>query len=120
MELLLAVVIGTIYGAAIYLLLRQNMVKLIVGLVLLSHGANLLIFTAAGPSRGNPPILRSDHFEPVPSTADPVPQALILTAIVISFGVLSFATVLVHRANRALGTDDLKADAMRGPVSEGE
>lgn len=106
MEALLAIVIGFLYAAGIYMMLRRSLFKLILGLVLLSHGANLLIFTAAGLTRAQAPIIPPDAAaSPVP-TADPVPQALILTAIVIGFGVLAFALVLFHRTYQTIGSDD--------------
>jgi multicomponent Na+:H+ antiporter subunit C len=78
--------------------------------MLIAQAVNLLIFTSAGLSAGKPPII--DPASPASSAADPLPQALILTAIVISFGVLAFALVLVHRAYKTIGTDDL--DRMKG------
>ena len=114
MRIILAIVIGTLYGAALYMMLRRHIVKLIIGLALLSHAANLLIFTAGslgGLARGRPPIIGAESSRLIGSYADPVPQALILTAIVISFGVLAFALVLLHRTHQSLGTDDL--DQMR-------
>jgi multicomponent Na+:H+ antiporter subunit C len=79
---------------------------LVLGLVLLSHGANLLIFTAGGLTRAQPPVVPPGATTPPVPAADPLPQALILTAIVISFGVLAFALVLFHRAYQTIGTDD--------------
>ena len=107
MEPLLAVVIGALFAGAIYMLLRRSIVKAIIGLSLLSHAANLLIFSVAGMVRARPPIVPLGETAPLPPYADPIPQALILTAIVISFGVLAFAVVLVHRTSQTIGTDDL-------------
>lgn len=107
METLLAFVIGGLYAAALYLLMRRSIVKLILGLAILGNAANLLIFTSAGLTRGRPPLVPTGANEPVPPFADPLPQALILTAIVIGFGVLAFALVLVHRTHQAVGSDDL-------------
>ena len=109
METLLALVIGCLYAAGIYMILRRSLFKLILGLVLLSHGANLLIFTGAGLTRAQPPIVPEGEITfraSDPAPADPLPQALILTAIVISFGVLAFALVLFHRGYQTIGTDD--------------
>lgn len=107
MATLLAVVIGVLYAAGIYLMLRRSLFKLILGLVLLSHGANLLIFTAGGLTRAQAPIIPPEATALDPGTADPLPQALILTAIVIGFSVLAFALVLFHRAYQSLGSDDV-------------
>jgi multicomponent Na+:H+ antiporter subunit C len=109
MNTLLAFVVGGLYAAGLYLMMRRSLVQLIIGLVLLSNGANLLIFTAAGLTRAQPPLIPEGAARLLDSSADPLPQALILTAIVISFGVLAFALVLVHRAAQAVGTDDLDA-----------
>lgn len=106
MEIVLAFTIGALYAAAIYMLLRRSVVKLLIGLGLLSHAANLLIFTAAGLTRGNPPVITRGGALPAERFADPLPQALILTAIVIGFGVTAFALVLVYRVYATLGTDD--------------
>jgi multicomponent Na+:H+ antiporter subunit C len=102
----LAILIGCLYTAGFYMMLRRSLFKLILGLVLLSHGANLLIFTAGGLKSGQPPVLMPDGTPPRLPMADPLPQALILTAIVIGFGVLAFALVLFHRSRQVLGTDD--------------
>ncbi len=106
MATLLAVVVGCLYAAAIYMMLRRSLFKLILGLVLLSHGANLLIFTVGGLTRGRPPIAPPGADTPIPPHADPLPQALILTAIVIGFAVLAFSLALFHRAYQTFGSDD--------------
>lgn len=106
MQVLLAVLVGALYAGGIYLMLRRSLVKLIIGLVLLSHAANLLIFTVTGVG-GHPPLLGPEGAAPRGEVADPLPQALMLTAIVISFGVLAFAVVLIHRTYETAGTDDL-------------
>ncbi len=111
MEVLLAVVVGGLYAAGVYLMLRRSIIKLIFGLALLGHAANLLIFTAAGLTRGRAPLVPIGGAVAANEVADPLPQALILTAIVISFGVVAFAMVLFRRGWEAAGTDD--TDAMR-------
>jgi multicomponent Na+:H+ antiporter subunit C len=107
MEPMLAFVVGSLFTAAIYMILRRSIVKLVIGLVLLSNAANLLIFTVSGLTRGAPPLIPMGLPGPAEAVADPLPQALILTAIVISFGVLAFAVVLIHRAYEVAGQDDL-------------
>jgi multicomponent Na+:H+ antiporter subunit C len=107
MEAVLACVVGGLYAAGLYMMLRRSIVKLLIGLVLLSHAANLLIFTTSGLTRARPPVLPENTSHLTPPFADPLPQALILTAIVISFGVLAYAVVLVYRAYQVVGTDDL-------------
>jgi multicomponent Na+:H+ antiporter subunit C len=110
-DIVLAFVIGGLYAAGVYLMLRRSIVKLVLGLALLGHGANLLIFTVGRLTRGSPPIIASDATVPISGSADPLPQAVILTAIVIGFGVQAFALVLLRRAYQTVGTDDL--DAMK-------
>jgi multicomponent Na+:H+ antiporter subunit C len=112
---LLAVVIGILYAAGLYLVMRRSVVKLVLGLALLGHAANLLIFTVGRLSRAAAPIVPAGAERLVPPHADPVPQALVLTAIVIGFGVQAFALVLVKRAHRETGTDDL--DSLRSTDS---
>ena len=108
---LMAVLVGALYAAAVYLLLRRNVVKLVFGLVLLGHAANLLIFTAGGLVRGAPPLAAVGATAPPAGVADPVPQALVLTAIVIGFAVVAFAAVLVRRVVESAGSDD--SDGLR-------
>lgn len=107
MELLLALVIGCLFAAAAYLLLRRSLVKLILGVAMLSQAVHLLIFTAAGLRAGGAPFVPPNAEALPPGSADPLPQALILTAIVISFGVLAFFLVMLQRADKAVGSDDL-------------
>lgn len=107
MEIMLAVVIGVLYAAAVYLLLRRSLVKLLIGLALLGHATNLLIFTASGLTRGGPPVIALDAETLTGPIADPLPQALILTAIVIGLGVIAFALALAARVYKVIGTDDL-------------
>ena len=112
MSALLPIVIGVLYATGLYMMLRRSLVKLIIGLALLGHASNLLIFVAAagrGLVRGGPPIIAEAELQSAAPMADPVPQALILTAIVIGFGVLAFALALFHRTYKAVGTDDLDA-----------
>lgn len=109
MTALIALSAGVIYGATILLLLRGSLWQLLLGLALLSHGAHLLIFAGGGLVAGAPPLVAEGALAPPPGSADPLPQALVLTAIVIAFAVLAFALVLGLRAARAAGTDDLDA-----------
>jgi multicomponent Na+:H+ antiporter subunit C len=111
MNYILAFVIGALYTAGLYMMMRRSIVKLILGLVLIGHAANLLIFTVTGLQRAVPPVIPEGAAGLATQTADPVPQALILTSIVIGFGVLAFSLVLIHRAHELVSTDDL--DEMR-------
>lgn len=107
MQVILAFVIGALYAAALYMMMRRSIVKLIIGLGLLGHAVNLLIFTVGGLSRSAPPLVPRGQTAPTEPIADPLPQALILTAIVIGFGIQVFAAVLVRRTWQVVGTDDL-------------
>lgn len=118
MEVMLAFVVGGLYTAAIYMIMRRSIVKLIIGLALLGHAANLLIFTVGRVTRGISPVIGHEATELVSPYADPLPQALILTAIVIGFGVQAFAIILVKRAYQTVGTDDF--DEMKSTDREGE
>jgi multicomponent Na+:H+ antiporter subunit C len=108
-ELLLAVIAGVLYASGLYLMLRRRLAQLIIGLSLLSNGSNILIFAAAGVTRARPPLMSPGMT--ADQVADPVPQSLILTAIVIGFGVLAFSLVLAHRVHQSGGSDDIDAIA---------
>jgi multicomponent Na+:H+ antiporter subunit C len=107
MEVLLAVASGVLYAAGVYLMMRRRLAQLIIGLGLLSNGTNLLIFTAGGLTRARPPVVAPDTAALEAPYADPVPQALVLTAIVIGFGLTAFSLVLAHRVHATVGTDDV-------------
>ena len=106
MEFILAVVIGIIYAVGLYLMMRRSLVKIILGIGLLGYGGILLIFTIGRINRAAPPIIPKGAETLVAPYADPLPQALILTAIVIGFGVLAFTLVLLREAALALGTGE--------------
>jgi multicomponent Na+:H+ antiporter subunit C len=108
MTIVLAIIVGALYAAGFYMLLRRSIVKLLIGLLLIGHGANLLIFTAGTVTRFRAPFVpEGARAAAAHGIADPLPQALILTAIVIGFGILAFALTLVHRAHQSTGTDDV-------------
>ncbi len=107
MEVLLALVIGGLYAAGLYMMMRRNLVKLIIGLALISQAANLLIFTLGRLVRGQVPVVAPGASRLVEPFPDPLPQALILTAIVIGFGVHAFAVTLIQRVYGTVGSDDL-------------
>lgn len=106
MEIVLALTVGVLYASGFYMILRRSLVKVIIGLALLSHAANLFLFTVGGLSRGKAPLL-ADGEAAADTFADPLPQALILTAIVIGFGVQAFSLVLFKRVYQTVGSDDL-------------
>ncbi|MBM7586245.1 multicomponent Na+:H+ antiporter subunit C [Bacillus pakistanensis] len=109
MEILMAIVIGFLFMSAVYLMLSKSLLRIIIGTGLLSHGAHLLILSVSGLKDKAAAPLLGEHAK---DYVDPLPQALILTAIVISFGVTAFFLVLAYRAYQELGTDNV--DQMRG------
>lgn len=92
MILVLAITVGVLYGVGAYLMMQRTLSRIVIGLAMLGHGANLLLLTAGGRA-GDPPLVGSDPA----TTADPLPQALALTAIVITFGVSSLLLALAYR-----------------------
>ncbi|MBT8454645.1 MAG: Na+/H+ antiporter subunit C [Rhodobacteraceae bacterium] len=111
MEVMLAVLVGVLVAAAVYLMLAQNVLRFLFGLILISNAANLTIFAAGRVSTGQPPLIPEGADAPIGFVANALPQALVLTAIVIGFGLFAFALVLAFRAYEALGT--LNSDEMR-------
>jgi len=104
MELAMAITTGLLFSVAVYLISSRSVLRIILGTSLLTHGVHLLIMNMAGLKRGSAPLISEDTM----SYTDPLPQALILTSIVINFGVTAFFLVLAYRANQTLGTDDLE------------
>jgi len=111
MEALVAIMIGALVAAAAYLMLARNALRFLFGLILISNAANLLIFTAGGLTPEAPPLVAYGADLPPVGVANALPQALVLTAIVIGFGLFAFALVLVYRGYQNLGT--LDTDEMR-------
>jgi multicomponent Na+:H+ antiporter subunit C len=111
MELVVALLVGVLVAASVWLMLARNVVRFLFGLVLISNAANLVIFAAGGLTFGAPPLIPVGADAPAALVANALPQALVLTAIVIGFGLFAFALALVFRAHSALGTTD--SDEMR-------
>ncbi len=105
MTLALAITIGVLYGTGVWLLLKRSLSRIVIGLAVLGHGANLLLLAAGGPA-GSPPIAGSDPA----TTADPLPQALALTAIVITFGVSAFLLAMAYRSWLHRDDDEVEDD----------
>lgn len=97
--ILAAVVAGFLFATGTYLVLSREPIKLILGLSLTSYGVNILLFTASTLRRGLPPIVqdKATFTGDIGQYVDPLPQALILTAIVINFGITAFLLVLINR-----------------------
>jgi multicomponent Na+:H+ antiporter subunit C len=107
MELLMPFIIGLLYAIGLYLILHRHFFKLILGMMLFGLATNLFIFVVGRLSRGSSPIIHDANQVAVEPFADPVPQALLLTAIVIGFGIQAFSIVLIKRVYQAFGTDTL-------------
>jgi multicomponent K+:H+ antiporter subunit C len=105
MELALASLIGTLVAAGVYLLLRARSFDVILGLTLLSYAVNLLIFSMGRLVVGKPPLLRDGVAPTLANHVDPLPQALVLTAIVISFAMTAVLLVVAVRSRADSGSD---------------
>jgi multicomponent Na+:H+ antiporter subunit C len=111
MEVGLALLVGLFTAAGIYLLLSRALIRMLLGFVLLGNGVNLLILTAGRLTREVPPIVPAGLEVPAANIANPLPHALILTAIVIGFAMFTFLIVLAFRAHQAMDADN--TDSMR-------
>jgi|SRR5690606_33795217 len=103
METLMTILVGFLVMIAVYLLLSRNLIRVILGTAVLSHAAHLLLLTMGGLKKGSAPLLDQG----AKSYTDALPQALILTAIVISLAVTAFLLVLAYRTYKQTGTDNL-------------
>jgi len=112
LEVLIALAIGTLTGCGVYLLLRARTFAVVLGLTLLSYGVNLFLFATGRLIIGQPPVISS-----AASYADPLPQALVLTAIVIGFAMTAFVIMLSLRARDAFGNDHVDGVAQPGDTA---
>lgn len=114
MESIIIVLVGILTSVAIYLVLSRNLIRIILGTAILSHAVHLLILTMGmgGLKSGTVPLLGENAERYI----DALPQALILTAIVISFAVTAFVLVLAYRVYQEYGTD--RMDELRGSNDE--
>ncbi|MFP7722433.1 Na+/H+ antiporter subunit C [Lysobacter sp. A3-1-A15] len=115
MEFALATVIGTLTAAGVYLLLRSRSFDMILGLTLLSYATNLLIFSAGRLVVGKPPVIRPGVATTLAHYTDPLPQALVLTAIVIAFAMTAVTIVVAMRSRADNGDDHVDAGGERMP-----
>ncbi len=105
MEAVLAIAIGVLAASGIWLLLRPRTYQVIIGLSLLSYAVNLFIFAMGRVRIGAPPILNAGEAGDLLRYADPVPQALVLTAIVIGFATTALFLVVLLVSRGLTGTD---------------
>jgi multisubunit Na+/H+ antiporter MnhC subunit len=118
MEALLACLIGLMFAAALYLMLSGNLVKFVFGFTLMGNAVNLLLFTAGRLSHLYPPLIPPGHTSLPRSVSNALPQALILTAIVIGFAMVTFLLILLLRTYAHTKTLDLDEAAFLNEVAE--
>ena len=111
MDYVLAGLVGVFVAMGIYLLLSRSVIRMLIGMTILGNGVNLLIFTAGRVTREIAPIVPEGLDTPTGPIANPLPQALILTAIVIGFSMFTFLLVLAFRAYQSMDADN--TDNMR-------
>ena len=119
MEAALAFVVACLFATALYLILSKHIIRMLLGIALLGNAVNLLIFTAGRVGPIAPPLIAGGLEVPAMDVANPLPQALILTAIVISFSFFAFLLVLAFRAYQDLETDDTDEMRLAEPEDEG-
>lgn len=112
MRAALPVMAGVLYAVGTYLLLQRTLTRILLGVAVMGHGANLLLLNAGAP--GNPPLLDATGGP----FADPLPQALVLTAVVINFAVTTFLLTLAYRSWVARRDDEVEDDLEDRRVAE--
>jgi multicomponent Na+:H+ antiporter subunit C len=118
MEAALSALVALFFGVSIYLMLSKHVIRVMLGIAIFSNAVNMTIFTAGRITREVPPIIPPGETMADAAAANPLPQALVLTAIVIAFSLFAFMLVLAYRAYQELGTDN--TDEMRVAEPEGE
>lgn len=113
MILAMAITVAVLYGAGAYLLLQRNLSRIVIGLAVLGHGANLLLLLAGGRA-GRAPLVGVGSGP----ASDPLPQALALTAIVITFGVSAFLLALAYRSWLLNRSDEVEDDVEDRRIAE--
>ncbi|MGV0811344.1 Na(+)/H(+) antiporter subunit C [Mycolicibacterium boenickei] len=110
------IIIGGLTSTGVYLLLERNLTRMLLGLLLIGNAVNLLILTVGG-SGGNPPV-RGRTSNGADTTADPLAQGMILTAIVISMGIAAFVLALAYRSYRLTTVEEVSNDPEDTRVSQ--
>lgn len=106
MILSMAVLVGLLYATGVYLVLQRSLTRIVLGIALIGHGTNVLLLVSGGRA-GVPPLIGLGNVE---SFADPLPQAMALTAIVITFGLTAFLLALAYRSYTVTHSDDVEDD----------
>ena len=99
--------VAVLYAAGVFLLLERSLTRVLLGILMLGNATNLLLLASGGPAGGPPLVGRT----PVEDMADPLPQAMVLTAIVISLATIGFLLAMSYRLWQLSGTDDVPDDA---------
>lgn len=118
MEAWMAVVVGALFSVSIYLMLSKHIIRILIGAAILGNAVNLLIFTNGRLTREVPPIIGVDESVLSAQAANPLPQALVLTAIVIAFSFFAFLLVLGYRTYQELGSDNTDEMRVAEPVDD--
>ncbi|KTQ98461.1 monovalent cation/H+ antiporter subunit C [Aureimonas ureilytica] len=119
MEVALSALVGVLFSISIYMLLSTYIIRMLLGVVLLGTSVNLSVFVVGRIGPIAPPLIPNHLDVPPQAIANPLPQALILTAIVISFSFFVFLLVLTYRAYQDLETDDTNEMRVAEPENEG-
>ncbi|MFC9066618.1 Na(+)/H(+) antiporter subunit C [Streptomyces harbinensis] len=107
LDLAMATVVGGLFATGFFLLLDRSLMRILLGVIVLGHAANLLLILSGG-APASPPVTGSEG--PDGRLADPLPQAMALTAIVITFGITTLLLAMVHRAWQLDGHDEVRDD----------
>ncbi|WP_079048235.1 Na(+)/H(+) antiporter subunit C [Streptomyces hirsutus] len=108
LDVTMAVVVGGLFTIGFHLMLQRSLMRIVLGFILLGHGTNMLLLVAGG-TPGRPPVLEGQPVNPA-EPADPLPQAMALTSIVITFGLTAFLMALAYRSWRLSGSDEVRDD----------
>jgi len=106
MNLVIALIIGLLFSASVFLMLHRSFFKLILGVIIFGYATIFFLFVVSGVTRENPPLLEKS-METTSQAADPLPQAMALTAIVIGIGIQLFVIALLRKVFEVRETDDL-------------
>ena len=117
-EILMAPFVGLFFAVAVYLILSKSVIRMLLGIAILGNGVNLLIFILGRVTPEVPPIVPGELMQPEGPIANPLPQALILTAIVIGFALFTFLLVLGYRAYQELDADNTDNMRLAEPKNE--
>jgi len=113
-NLTLALVAGALIACGVYLITERSLSRILIGVVLASNGVNVLFLVASGPAGGAPII----GLTPGPQMSDPLPQAMVLTAIVITLSVAAFVMTMAYRSFQINGDDEVADDVEDARIAE--